>query len=103
MVSSLKGAVVFFVGILSKIAKSGGGSDKKVVVVEIFGSNLCLSQKKVVVINQEQSPNSSVNIGPSSQKTHWAAVQAAHGLVGKMPLSCVLASLYDEARTYFQP
>ena len=58
--------------------------------------------QNVVEINQEQSPYPSENVVVGAQKTQWTAVWAAHTLVGKMSLSCVLARLYNEARTYFQ-
>ena len=63
---------------------------KKAMAKKIFGSNLLLSDKKVVVINQEQSQNPSGSIGASSPKTQWTAVQAAHALAGEKPLSCVM-------------
>jgi hypothetical protein len=73
-----------------------------VVVVEIFGSNLALHEKKVVVINHGKSPNTSVNIGQSAYKQQWAAVKAARSMAREKPLSFVMASLYDQVRTYFQ-
>ncbi len=63
---------------------------KKVMAKKIFGSNLLLSDKKVVVINQEQSQNPSGSIDKSSSKTQWTAVRAAHALAGEKPLSCVM-------------
>jgi hypothetical protein len=34
--------------------------------------------------------------------TAWAALRAAHASVGQRPLSCVVVSLFYQARTYFQ-
>ena len=76
--------------ILAETVKSGGGSEKKVVVKEIFGSNLSLMQKVVVVKNQEQSPYPSGSIDESSHITQWAAVLAAHKMAIEKPLSFVL-------------
>ncbi len=63
---------------------------KKVMAKKIFGSNLLLSDKKVVVINQEQSQNPSGSIGESSLKTQWTAVKAARKMAIEKPLSFVL-------------
>ena len=74
---------------------------KKVVVKEIFGSNLSVTQKVVVVKNQEQSPYPSESIDESSHITQWAAVLAAHKMAIEKPLSFVLVWLYAQARTHF--
>jgi len=68
----------------------------------VYEPNLLLSDKKVVVINQEQSQNPSGSIDKSSSKTQWTAVRAAHALAGEKPLSCVMESLYNQVRTFFQ-
>ncbi len=75
---------------LPKLIKSGGGGEKKVVVGEIFGSNLRLSMKKVVVTNQEQSPLSPDSIDDSSHITQWAALSAARSMASEKPLSFVV-------------
>ena len=77
---------------IEKIAQDHDLITKKVMAKEIFGSNLSLRQKVVVVLNQEQHPYPSESIDKSSPKTHWAAVQAAHALVSEKPLSCVLVA-----------
>jgi site-specific DNA recombinase len=63
---------------------------KKAIAKKIFGSNLLLSDKKVVVLNHGKSPNPSESIGESLHKTQWTAVQAAHQMASKKPFSCVM-------------
>jgi hypothetical protein len=65
-------------------------------------ANLLLSDKKVVVLNHGKSPNPSESIGESLHKTQWTAVQAAHQMASKKPFSCVMESLYNQVRTYFE-
>jgi hypothetical protein len=59
-------------------------------------------QKVVVVKNQETSPYPSESIEKSSHITQWTAVKAAHQMVPEKPLCFVLASLYNQVRTYFE-
>ncbi len=76
------------------LTKTASGHDllaKKVIAKKIFGSNLSLMQKVVVVKNQETSPYPSESIRKSSHITQWAAVKAAHQMVPEKPLCFVLA------------
>ena len=87
---------------LAEIVKSGGGRDKKVVVGKIFGSNLRLHEKVVVVTNHGKSPNPSGSIGESPSNTQWAALSAARQLPLDKSSSFVMVWLYNAVRTYFQ-
>jgi ribonucleotide reductase alpha subunit len=113
---------------LKKIAQASDLFAKKVTAKEIFGSNLLLTQKNVVVVSPENvvnvvvenvvdpsenvvDPSENVvvvrknvdqNVAVGGVKTQWTAVQAAHIMACEKPLSFVLAWLYNEARTYFQ-
>ncbi len=75
---------------VDEIAISSVLTSKKSLAQKIFGSNLCLSDKKVVVINQEQSPYPSGSIGEFPSKTQWTALWAARKMAIEKPLSFVL-------------
>jgi hypothetical protein len=79
-----------------------GGMLKEFGVIPDFNLNVRGSMHEVVVINHGKSPNTSVNIGQSAYKQQWAAVKAARSMAREKPLSFVMASLYDQVRTYFQ-
>ena len=67
-------------------------------VVDVVVKNVVDPTENVVV----ERKNVMENVVVDGLERQWAAVQAAHALVGKMPVSCVVVWLYDEARTYFQ-
>jgi len=56
-------------------------------------SNLVLAGKQARV----SAPKSGVD----APQTQWAALRAAHQMVGQKPKSLILEHLYDFARTYF--
>jgi len=60
-------------------------------------SHLLLGEKRVRAA-EGGAPNS---FGKSGE-TAWAALCAAHSLVGSQPTSSILVSLFYQARTYFQ-
>ncbi len=70
---------------LDKIASDSDLFAKKVCAKEIFGSHLLLAGKTVRVAEGD-APNS---FGKSGE-TAWAALCAAHALVGSQPLSSIL-------------
>ncbi len=95
---------------LKKIAQDPDLFAKKVTAKEIFGSNLLLTQKNVVVgcpknvvnvvVKNVVDPSENVvvvqknvdqNVVVGGGKTQWTAVQAAHIMACEKPLSFVLA------------
>lgn len=95
---------------LKELAQASDLFAKKVTAKEIFGSNLLLTQKNVVVVSPENVVNVVVEnvVDPSENvvvvrknvdqnvvvggvKTQWTAVQAAHIMACEKPLSFVLA------------
>jgi len=57
-------------------------------------ANLCLTGGKVILKEGENE-----EIRPQK---HWTAIKAAHGKIGVFIKSCILVSLYNAARTYFE-
>ena len=89
---------------MENIAQSKNLFEKKVAAKEIFGSNLLLTQKNVVVLSPENvvvenvvnivSPSENVvvigknvveNVVGGGEKRHWAALQAFHISVNERP------------------
>ncbi len=60
-------------------------SPKKSAAQKIFGSHLFLKNQKIV----------------STPQTQWAALSAALGKVGKIPLCNILVNFLSEAHTYY--
>jgi DNA repair exonuclease SbcCD ATPase subunit len=82
---------------LAEIASDRDLFKKKVAAKEIFGSNLRLGGKVLAVAAGDAEEN-----GSSSVPSAWAALRAAHADVGQKPMSSILVSLFNSARTYFQ-
>ena len=82
---------------LNGIARDTDLFAKKVKAKEIFGSNLLLGEKTV-----RRAAGAAPNAFGKSGETAWAALCAAHSLVGSQPLSSILVSLLYQVRTYFQ-
>ena len=82
---------------ICKIAKSDDLQAKKLLLLEIFGSNLKMRQKEVV-INDDQFLN-------SPQKSRWQALRAAKQRAARKgdrnAKSSVLVRFYAEIRTDF--
>jgi hypothetical protein len=70
---------------LEKIARDNNLFAKKVIAEQVFGSNLRLAAREARGNPQNQ----------------WAALCAAHEMVGQKSESQILEYLYDFARTYF--
>src|SRR3990167_6408226 len=70
---------------LEKIARDNNLFEKKVVAEQVFGSNLRLAAREARGNPQNQ----------------WAALCAAHEMVGQKSKSQILEYIYDFARTYF--
>ncbi len=75
---------------VDEIAISSVLTSKKSLAQKIFGSNLCLSDKKVVVINHGKSPYPSAFIDDSLHKTQWTALWAARKMAIEKPSCFVL-------------
>ena len=69
---------------LGEITLSPELHPKKFFAQKIFGLNLFLKNGRI----------------DSTPQTQWAAIEAAHNLVGKLPLSLILECRYNLARTY---
>lgn len=67
---------------LPKIARESNLLPKKVATKEIFGSNLRLSARKVILGEFKNDLNWA--------QTHWAAVQSAREKIGKISESLIL-------------
>lgn len=80
-------------GNLEKIARDNNLFHKKVVAKEIFGSNLHLAARKMVV--------GELKNGQRWPQTHWAALAAAREKIGKISERLILVRLYNSARTHF--
>ena len=80
-------------GTLEKIALDSDLFAKKVAAKEIFGSNLVLANREARL----RAPSGT----DLSGENQWAALRAAHQMVGLKPKSLILECLYDSARTYF--
>jgi len=81
---------------LDKIASDSDLFVKKVCAKEIFGSNLLLGEKTVRVAEGD-APNSLGKIGGNP----WDALRASRIWASKKPISKILVSLLNTARTYF--
>ena len=82
---------------LNKIVSDTDLFAKKVCAKEIFGSNLLLSEKTLLVAEG--------NVLDCLEKTggnQWDALRASHRLALKEPLGSVMVCLFNQARTYFQ-
>jgi len=79
---------------MAKIARENNLFAKKVMAKKIFGSNLRLTGGKIILKEGENE-----EIRPQK---HWTAIKAAHGKIGVFIKSCILVSLYNAARTYFE-
>jgi hypothetical protein len=79
---------------LQKIARAPELIPKKVAAEKVFGSNLTLSRR----VARVRSPQNTGTKPPN----HWAALCAAHKMVGKLSESLIMERLYVEARTAFE-